>query len=205
MFKKILIIILTLILLILNSSFYIKPQPIQNIKQKDFEPNIISISTPTDVIVLEENNNIKSIEQNIFTTEEKYILTDEDKKNIEYIAKTLYGEYRGESKEQQAAVVWCILNRVGEVGFAEDIIGVITQPSQFFGYNTDNPILDYLWDISEDVYKRWIVEQSSEEYIDVGRILPKEYKWFSGNGEINIFRDSYIGGNEWDWSLKSPY
>ena len=164
----------------------IKPVPIL------VESNVNKINI--EEIQKEETNNILDI-----------ALTEEDETNICYIAKTLYGEYRGESKEQQAAVVWCILNRVGEFGFAEDVIGVITQPSQFFGYSADNPILDYLWDISEDVYKRWLVEKSSEENIDVGRILPKEYKWFSGNGSVNIFRDQYIGGNEWDWSLESPY
>ena len=161
------------------------------------------------VPILVESNinkiNIKKIQKEETNNILDIALTEEDETNICYIAKTLYGEYRGESKEQQAAVVWCILNRVGEFGFAEDVIGVITQPSQFFGYSADNPILDYLWDISEDVYKRWLVEKSSEENIDVGRILPKEYKWFSGNGSVNIFRDQYIGGNEWDWSLESPY
>lgn len=164
----------------------IKPVPIL------VESNVNKINI--EEMQKEEINNILDIS-----------LTEEDETNICYIAKTLYGEYRGESKEQQAAVVWCILNRVGEHGFAEDVIGVITQPSQFFGYSADNPVLDYLWNISEDVYKRWLVEQSSEEDIDVGRILPKEYKWFSGNGNVNIFRDQYIGGNEWDWSLESPY
>lgn len=164
----------------------IKPVPIL------VESNVNKINI--EEMQKEQNNNIMDIS-----------LTEEDEINICYIAKTLYGEYRGESKNQQAAVVWCILNRVGEYGFAEDVIGVITQPSQFFGYSADNPVLDYLWDISEDVYKRWLIEQSSEKDIDVGRILPKEYKWFSGNGNVNIFRDQYIGGNEWDWSLESPY
>ena len=39
----------------------------------------------------------------------------------------------------------------------------------------------------------------------MGRILPKEYKWFGGNGTINMFRDSYENGNIWDWSLPNPY
>lgn len=179
------------------------------ISSGELQIGTVLYKTVKSVPILVESNinkiNIEEIqkEQNNNTIE--ISLTEEDEINICYIAKTLYGEYRGESKNQQAAVVWCILNRVGESGFAEDIIGVITQPSQFFGYSANNPVLDYLWNISEDVYKRWLVEQSSEENIDVGRILPKEYKWFSGNGNVNIFRDQYIGGNEWDWSLESPY
>ena len=40
---------------------------------------------------------------------------------------------------------------------------------------------------------------------NVGRILPPEYMWFYGDGWHNHFRDSYRGGNRWDWSLDNPY
>ena len=47
----------------------------------------------------------------------------------EYIAKALYGEARGCSTTEQAAVVWCILNRVDDESglWPDDIIGVVTQ------------------------------------------------------------------------------
>lgn len=39
----------------------------------------------------------------------------------------------------------------------------------------------------------------------VGRVLPKEYLYFSGDGIRNTFRTQYKGGTRWNWSLPSPY
>lgn len=42
---------------------------------------------------------------------------------------------------------------------------------------------------------RWELEKMG--YIDVGRTLPSEYLYFSGNGEYNTYRTEYIGGVEY--------
>lgn len=119
----------------------------------------------------------------------------------EYIARTLYGEARGCSTTEQAAVAWCILNRADAWGM--DIIEVITAPGQFTGYRASNPVWSELYDLAQDVLVRWRREHNGET--DVGRVLPREYMWFSGNGVANIFRDAYRGGSVWDWSWESPY
>ena len=118
-----------------------------------------------------------------------------------YLAKTIYGEARGLGKTEQAAVVWCVLNRADAWGM--DIIEVITAPGQFTGYRESNPVWPELYDLAQDVLTRWRRESNGET--DVGRVLPQGYMWFSGNGVTNIFRDAYRGGNAWDWSLESPY
>ena len=118
-----------------------------------------------------------------------------------YIARTLYGEARGCSETEQAAVVWCILNRADAWGM--DIIEVITAPGQFSGYRSSNPVWPELYDLAQDVLARWRRESNGETA--VGRVLPREYMWFSGNGATNIFRDAYRGGSVWDWSWESPY
>lgn len=118
-----------------------------------------------------------------------------------YIAKTLYGEARGVNQTEQAAVAWCILNRADN--WDMDIIDVITAPGQFAGYRASNPVWPELYDLAQDVLTRWRRESNGET--DVGRVLPREYMWFSGNGATNIFRDAYRGGQVWDWSLESPY
>ena len=79
--------------------------------------------------------------------------------DINYLAKTLYGEARGiESKMEKAAVWWCILNRVDsdEYDFKnmKTIKDVVTAPNQFMGYDKDNPLIDELVDIAEDVLIR---------------------------------------------------
>ena len=38
-----------------------------------------------------------------------------------------------------------------------------------------------------------------------GRVLPKEYLFFGGDGTHNYFRTKWDGGTVWDWSLPSPY
>ena len=139
------------------------------------------------------------------TTETEFepIYTTND---IEMLAKTLYGECRGVVGDtHKAAVVWCILNRVDATGFGfgNSIEYVITFPDQFHGYDVDYPVTDELAAIAEDVLQRWQREKEGET--DVGRVLPKEYLWFHGDGKYNYFRDAYRGGNTWDWSLPSPY
>lgn len=113
------------------------------------------------------------------------------------LSKLLYGEYRGDDVTKQAAVIWCVLNRV-DAGFG-DIIEVATAPNQFTGYREDNPIEPELVVTVLDVLRRWSND-------DIGRVLPKEYLWFRGNGKENRFRSTWEDtGVYWDWSLISPY
>lgn len=130
--------------------------------------------------------------------------------DVKMLAQMCWGEARGiASATEQAAVMWCPLNRVDSEGYGMggDIGYVVTFPSQFQGYSPDNPTVDdYGRDLEAlaiDVLTRWVAEKQG--YEDVGRVLPKEHKWFEGDGEKNHFYDAYQGGNEWDWSLPSPY
>lgn len=135
----------------------------------------------------------------VLTFEEMYA------EDAEYIAKAVYGEARGCSTTEQAAVVWCILNRVDsdDPYYEEDIIGVVTQKDQFHGYDQGNPVQPELYALALDVLGRWQAEKNGAD--DVGRVLPTEYLFFSGDGEQNYFRTEYQGGVRWDWSLESPY
>lgn len=123
----------------------------------------------------------------------------------EYIAKTLYGEARGCSTTEQAAVVWCILNRVddGSGLWPDDIIGVVTQAHQFAGYSPEHPVLPELYSLALDVLERWQREKAGED--SVGRVLPADYCYFYGDGVHNYFRQEYEGGPDWDWELETPY
>lgn len=124
------------------------------------------------------------------------------------IAKVIYREARGVSSiMRQAAVAWCILNRV-DAG-AGDILSVCMAPNQFaYSYNTPT-IDDYgrdLLALAEDVLSRWEREAAGET--DVGRVLPKAFRYFSADpsGVDNIFRDNWKAPYTiWDWSLPNPY
>lgn len=122
--------------------------------------------------------------------------------DIELLAKTVYGEARGCSKIEQSAVIWCILNRVDASG--DTIEDIVTAPYQFTGYNSENPVTDEFVALVEDVLARWVMEKHCVG--EVGRTLPLEYKWFTGNGKENIFRDKYDGDYTiWDWDCYNPY
>lgn len=129
-----------------------------------------------------------------------------EQKDIEMLAKLIWGEARGvKSKTQQAAVIWCVLNRVDSTGYAcgDSIAHVVTFPNQFQGYNVNYPATAEFKELAEDVLTRWYAEKAG--YINTGRVLPLEYQWFEGNGSTNTFRNAYRNGTTWNWTLESPY
>lgn len=127
-----------------------------------------------------------------------------DQKDIESLAKTMYGECRGVmSMMEQAAVAWCVLNRVDDNRYPNTVTEVVSQRMQFAGYDIQHPILEQLQFIAEDVLTKWHLEQMGEE--GVGRVLPKTYIYFVGDGTHNYFTEEYLGKDYWDFSLPNPY
>ena len=104
---------------------------------------------------------------------------------------------------KRAAVAWCILNRVDAAGFPDTIEGVVTAKHQFAGYDPSHPVTDELRSLTVDVLQRWHSEQSGE--VNVGRVLPKDYKFFWGDGWENYFTNEWKGADYWDWSMDNPY
>lgn len=119
------------------------------------------------------------------------------------LARTVWGEARGCTTTEQAAVVWCVLNRVDSPDFPDNILEVLEQPNQFSGYDPEYPVWPEILALVEDVLDRWEMEKTAVG--DVGRVLPKEYVFFEGKNGHNHFRTEYRGGTNWDWSLDSPY
>lgn len=141
------------------------------------------------------NNEAEVVEliiENNFTNEE-----------IDYIAKTVWGEARGLSKTHQAGVVWTILNRFDDGRFGKGIIGVVTAPSQFAGYRSGNPVDQEIRDLVVDVLDRYSQEKAGVK--NVGRVLPKGYLYLRGNGKVNLFSKKWNSNDVWNWSLESPY
>lgn len=118
------------------------------------------------------------------------------------LAQIVWAEARGvSSTREQAAVIWCVLNRV-DAGFGGSIKSVATAPHQF-AWSRCSPAPEEFVELARDVCTRWADEKAGTE--DVGRVLPPEYLYFGGDGEKNYFRDSWRHGNVWDWSLPDPY
>ena len=165
----------------------------------EFEGSMVLLIIKKERQEEQEQEKEKESEIDIPNIEKKY------KDEIPYIARTVWGEARGCSETEQAAVIWCILNRVdSSIRYMPDnIIDVVTQKHQFLGYVKTFPVTEKIRELVIDVLTRWEMEKAGVE--NVGRVLPPEYMWFYGDGRHNHFRDSYRGGNRWDWSLDSPY
>lgn len=104
------------------------------------------------------------------------------------LAQMLYGEARGCSLLNQQQCVWCVLNRVDDARFPDSIIGVVSQPGQFYGYSADFPVWDNLYAVALDVMQRWSMEKQGA---DVARELDKNAVFFTGDGIQNWFRSVY--------------
>ena len=111
--------------------------------------------------------------------------TEEDAAEV---AKMLWGEARGCTRDNQIKCAWVVCNRVDDERFPDTIQGVLSQPHQFHGYSESFPVTDELYSIAFDVLTRWSYEKQG---IHVRRELPNTYLWFTGNGVENIFREVY--------------
>lgn len=129
-----------------------------------------------------------------------YTATQEE---IETLAKIVYQEARGIKEDShKAAVVWCILNRVDDGYWGDSIVEVATYPNAF-AWVPDTPVDEELVDLVVDVITRW--NQEKQGLSDVGRTLPKEYLYFTGDGSYNRFTKEWGSTDYWDWSLPDPY
>ena len=87
--------------------------------------------------------------------------------DLEYLARTVYGEARGESDDGKVAVACVILNRVnGHHRRETRIAGVATEPMQFSCWNENDPNLKTILsvDLSDPVFMDCV--RASIEAID---------------------------------------
>ena len=111
-----------------------------------------------------------------------------DHTEILMMAKLTYGEARGCSERQRAAVCWNVLNRVDAPEWPDTVSGVITDTKygiQYAGWSASHPVTDALLDLAYEVTNQWVAERLGYES---NRALPKEYTYFTGNGRVNTFR-----------------
>lgn len=131
------------------------------------------------------------------------------KSDATIIAKIMYGEARGiKGKTEIACIGWCILNRV-DAGMGKNIQSVALAANQFY-YKAGAPtVSDHGYDLvalATDVLDRWSREKAGQS--NVGRVLPKQYKWYAGDGAHNWFYPSWPCKRAQRWNFKSvtsPY
>lgn len=125
-----------------------------------------------------------------------------DQNDVGLIAMVIYNEAECCTMTEQAAVAWCVLNRVDDPRFPDTVREVVTSPRQF-AFSWDTPVLPELCRLADDVMCRHHAEKSGEG--NVGRVLPSEYCFFWGDGRHNYFRVSNTAQTYYDWYLESPY
>ena len=139
-------------------------------------------SSPAPTVAAEETVEPEQPEAPIY-----YVMyfTEDD---VAEVAKMLWGEARGCTRDNQIKCAWVVVNRVDDERFPDTIQGVLEQPSQFHGYDPSYPVTDELYSVAFDVLTRWSYEKQG---IPVRRELPNTYLWFTGDGEQNHFREEW--------------
>lgn len=183
---------------------------------KDDTKQLSETITSSKVVVKEASNSVlkksKTTKKNysntirvLVTPKQRQVVQKKLKEmdsEIEMLAKVIYREARGDLKMYRSAVAWSILNRVDAKGYGNTIKKVITAPNQFC-WIPDTPVYKSYKSLAKDVVTRWLLEK--EGCKNVGRTLPKTYKFFTGDGVHNYFREDFNSTTYWDWSWGSPY
>jgi len=75
--------------------------------------------------------------------------------DIEILARTIWGEARGCSQDEQRLVVWTVLQRVDADGWGDTIEAVVTTKRQFAGYQASHPIDPDIYALCAEVLVGW--------------------------------------------------
>ena len=145
-------------------------------------------SAPTSTVAVEETAEPEPSEEPEPSQTPVYYVMYFTEDDVAAMAKMLWGEARGCTRDNQIKCAWIVCNRVDDERFPDTIQGVLEQPSQFNGYDPTFPVTDELYDVAFDVLTRWSYEKQG---IPVRRELPESFLWFTGNGRENIFREVY--------------
>ena len=152
---------------------------------EDREP---TSADPSQTMPVEEPANPEPSETPEPSEEPIYYVMYFTEDDVAEVAKMLWGEARGCTRDNQIKCAWVVCNRVDDARFPNTIQGVLSQPSQFHGYDPAYPVTDELYSVAFDVLTRWSYEKQG---IPVRRELPSSFLWFTGNGQVNIFREAY--------------
>lgn len=116
-----------------------------------------------------------------------------------------HGEAGGiPSMTERSQPLWTACNRVDsdDPFYPDDLESVIEQAWQFDGYTPNGEYTKADYDLAVDVFERWYREKHGET--NVGRTLPADYLFFTGDGVHNYFRKTQNGAI-YVLDLPSPY
>lgn len=119
----------------------------------------------------------------------------------------VHGEAGGvASITERSGCLWIACNRVVNVRYPDSLESVIEQKWQFDGYDPNGTYTEADYNLAVDVFERFYREQNGESPEAVGRTLPAEYIFFTGDGAHNYFTKEQNGTPYiWGSQLISPY
>ena len=71
------------------------------------------------------------------------------------LARLLYCMVPNHSREDQERVCWCVINRCESSLYPDSIAGVVQQPSQWVGFNSEAPVIQQYYDVAASVLAAW--------------------------------------------------
>ena len=119
-------------------------------------------------------------------------------KDLDILARTLWGEARGESLAGQIAVAWTIRNRVNDGNakswWGEGYAGVCQKPYQFSCWNKNDPNFAYLSGAKQIPFREFAQAKIAAEQVMAGKVpdptcgathyyattMPKSPVWVKG-------------------------
>ena len=129
-------------------------------------------SSPAPAVAVEETAEPEPSEEPEPSQTPVYYVMYFTEDDVAAMAKMLWGEARGCTRDNQIKCAWIVCNRVDDERFPDTIQSVLEQPSQFLGYDPTYPVTDELYSIAFDVLTRWSYEKQG---IPVRRELPNTY------------------------------
>ena len=106
----------------------------------------------------------------------------------EMLAKTVWAEARGCGPEEQALVIWCILQRVDDQRWPDTIAGVLAEPSQF-DYSPDYQVDPAILALCAAEMEKW--RMGGEPPTHEVYAPEPAYFFFEGDGAHNYFRERW--------------
>ena len=105
---------------------------------------------------------------------------------VDVIARMVWGEGRGVSRNEQKLIVWTVINRLEDGRYGDTLVGIVRARGQFHGYSPRFPVTAEIREMVVEVLEAWERGESAKVYPPFARTAG--YRYFHGDGRHNWFR-----------------
>ncbi|MCL2843619.1 MAG: cell wall hydrolase [Oscillospiraceae bacterium] len=108
---------------------------------------------------------------------------------VTVLARMVWGEGRGVSRNEQKLIVWTVINRLENGRYGTSLIGVVRARGQFHGYSSRHPVTDPIRNMVIEVLEAWERGEAAKVYPPFA--TTPHYLYFSGRNGHNWFRERH--------------